>query len=111
MSRKSIEVENSYYHSFQGFDKIKHAYIVSLGVIFKIVVFTNICRNYDSTLVVAHTFNHSIWRQRQEDLREFRINLVYTVSFRMARIISRKNKQTNKSTKNSQENENTSWMK
>jgi hypothetical protein len=34
--------------------------------------------------IIAHAFNPSIWKQRQEDLCEFEFSLLYTVSSRTA---------------------------
>mgnify|MGYP007046044715 CR=1 FL=1 len=52
---------------------------------------------------VAHTFNHSTWKQRQEDLCEFKAYLVYSVSSRTVRDTQRdsvsKTNQMNKQTK------------
>lgn len=54
---------------------IKDAYVVFLGVTLKVVMFTNICRNYDSVqVVVADTFNH---RRQRQDFFEFEASLVY----------------------------------
>lgn len=34
--------------------------------------------------IIAHAFNPSIWKQKQEDLCEFEFSLLYTVSSRTA---------------------------
>ena len=37
--------------------------------------------------LVAHTFNPSTWEQRQAELCEFEVSLIYRVSSRMARVV------------------------
>ena len=40
--------------------------------------------------MMIHSFSPSIWRQRQEDLYEFKVYLIYKASFKTARVITQR---------------------